>query len=61
MFESNMTCVSSLKNSEKSIQVYIKIICQKKKIKKTFFQCVVLWSKILCRSLYHIITDEHNT
>ena len=37
----------------------------KKKKKKInffqFFQCVVLWSKILCRSLYHIITDEHNT
>lgn len=60
MFEKNDLCLfspfSSLKTNEKSIQIYMEIIC-----KNNFFSMCCLWPKILCRGLYHIITDEYIT
>lgn len=63
MFESNMTCLFSLKNSEKSIQVYIEIICQKKKKTKTTSSSVLLSGlKYYAESLsyYHRWTQHLN-
>lgn len=54
-----MTCLSSLKNSEKSIQVYIEIICQKKKIKIT--SSSVLFSGLKYYAEVFIILSQMNT